>query len=67
MYIKNIEKGIYEGLENKSKLLVMGNFNGKIEIIGGSKKVNRGGRKLIEIVKRNNLTIVNTLEVAEGV
>lgn len=36
---------------------MIGDFNAKIEgkIIGESQEVNNGGRKIIDIVKRNNL------------
>ena len=63
-----IEREIEEAAENGFSLLVVGDLNCKVgEVIkGNTEDLSKGGRLLLKMVQRNKLSIVNSLDVCEG-
>eukprot|EP00794_Sanderia_malayensis_P001695 gene1695-1886_t len=66
---KRIEKQIIEAQSRNQRIIIVGDFNSKIgEIIKNNKKeVTKGGKKLIELIHRYNLTIVNSNKKTKGI
>ena len=58
---KNIYDVIYKNIENleiNEKLLILGDLNGHIGILG-PQKINKNGKKILDLVEKYNLGILN--------
>lgn len=67
MYDK-IEKQVQKGKSNKQKTIVVGDFNCKIggEIQGNTEQTTKGGKLLKDLTTKNDLEILNSLDLCEG-
>ena len=65
---EEINDQILQARERHQRLLLMGDFNGKIgDVVRGNKsEVTTSGRLLLKLAKQENLAILNTLEVCNG-
>ncbi|MCH2406130.1 MAG: endonuclease/exonuclease/phosphatase family protein [Nitrosopumilus sp.] len=63
-----IEEEIRTAFNNKEKLLIMGDLNCKVgnNIPNNNAKVTKGGRLLLKLVKKYNLSIVNAEACCQG-
>ena len=65
---KKIEEEVGKALENKEKVIIMGDLNCKVgELINGNtKEVSKGGRVLMNMTKKMGLIVVNGKECCKG-
>ena len=63
-----IEKEVIVAAENGESILILGDLNCKIgtEIPGNTEEVTKGGRLLLKMVRKHNLSILNGGESCEG-
>ena len=64
----DIQDQIAKAVEYNQQVIILGDFNGKVGnvIPGNSDTVTKGGRLIMQMVKKNNLTIGNALRACEG-
>ena len=65
---QSIEREVKKAKEKKQSVLLMGDFNCKVgDAINGNKgEVSNGGRMLLEMMNRNNLTMANGTKTCKG-
>ena len=64
----DIQNQVMQADENNQKTLLLGDFNCKIgeEIKGNRSDVSKGGKLLLKMADRNQLSILNKSELCEG-
>ena len=65
---QSMEREVKKAKEKKQSVLLMGDFNCKVgDAINGNKgEVSNGGRMLLEMMNRNNLTMANGTKTCKG-
>ena len=68
VFLKSIEEKALYAQQNGNLFVVIGDFNAYIgdSIRGNHEKVSHAGTKLLKLVKRQNLQIVNCLNICNG-
>ena len=67
-FYEHISEQVQQARERKQRVLIMGDFNGKIgeEVKGNRPEKTKGGRLLLKMAKQEKLIILNTTEICEG-
>ena len=68
IFYKHISEQVQQARERNQRVLILGDFNGKIgiEVKGNKPEVTKGGTLLLKMTKQEKLTILNTTEMCEG-
>ena len=61
---EDIREQIKIGKEEKQQILILGDFNAKIEVAieGNKAQVTKGGKQLLKLANKENMIILNTVE-----
>ena len=61
---ESIAEQIQKGKEEKQQIVIIGDFNAKIGTIieGNNKLITKGGRQLMKLVRKENMTILNAVK-----
>ena len=53
---------------NKEKIIIMGDFNFKVgtQLVGNKEEIARGGKILLKMVEKEQLTVLNATEKSKG-
>ena len=64
-----ITEEIWESKNKNQKFILMGDFNNKVGNIikGNSDIITKGGKLLIKLIQKHNLSIVNTMNITKGI